>query len=92
MYGLCDDFDTYYDEIHIYNDRIVILKTFLNMELSLGRKNTFLTVSDTKGHLLWKINTNPVTFDLFIHQHPHEFCTLAPVQCRRETLLESHVR
>ena len=61
MYGLCDDFDTYYDEIHIYNDRIVILKTFLNMELSLGRKNTILSVCDMKGRLLWKMKTNPVS-------------------------------
>jgi len=64
VYGLCDDFDTFYDELHIYNDRIVVLKIFLNMELSLGRKNTILSVSDMEGHLLWKIKTNPILFNI----------------------------
>ena len=62
VYGLCDDFDTFYDELHIYNDKIISLKIFLNMELNLGRKNTILSVSDMKGCLLWKIKTNPVSY------------------------------
>ena len=62
VYGLCDDFDTFYDELHIYNDRVITLKIFLNMELSLGRKNTILSVSDTEGRLLWKMKTNPVSY------------------------------
>ena len=66
--------DTFYDELHIYNDKIIILKMFLNLELSLGRKNTILSVSDTEGRLLWKMKTNPVSFyvvdliDLLTHQ------------------------
>ena len=62
VYGISDDLDTFYDELHIYNDKIIILKMFLNLELSLGRKNTILSVSDTEGRLLWKMKTNPVSF------------------------------
>ena len=61
VYGICDDFDTFYDELHIYQDKIVILKIFRNLELNLYSKNVILSVSDMRGKLLWKIKINPVS-------------------------------
>ena len=61
VYGICDDFDTFYDELHIYQDKIVILKIFRNLELNLYSKNVILSVSDMNGKLLWKIKINPVS-------------------------------
>ena len=58
VYGVCEDFDTNYDELHIYNDRIVTLKIFQNRELSLGSKHSILAVSSLAGSLLWKYNTS----------------------------------
>ena len=60
VFGICDDFDTFYDELHIYQDKIVVMKIFRNLELSIGDKLTVLSVSNFKGQLLWKHNVNPV--------------------------------
>ena len=61
VYGISDDFDTFYDELHIYGERVVIMKIFLNREMSLGSKNTILAVTNFAGELLWKIKTNIVS-------------------------------
>ena len=58
VYGVCEDFDTNYDELHIYNDRIVTLKIFQNRELSPGSRHSILAVSSLAGSLLWKYNTS----------------------------------
>lgn len=60
VYGISDDIDTYYDELHIYNDRVISLKIFQNRELSIGIKHNVLAVSNIAGELLWKHNTNIV--------------------------------
>lgn len=60
VFGICDDFDTFYDELHIYQDRIVIMKIFRNLEMSVSDKHTVLSVSNFKGQLLWKHNVNLV--------------------------------
>ena len=59
VYGICDDFDTFYDELHIYQGRIIVLKIFRNLELGPS-KHTLLSVSDLSGSLLWKLRINPV--------------------------------
>ena len=61
VFGICDDFDTFYDELHIYQDKIVVMKIFRNLELSIGDKHTVLSVSNFMGQLLWKHNVNPVS-------------------------------
>ena len=61
VFGICDDFDTFYDELHIYQDKVVIMKIFRNLELSIGDKHTVLSVSNFRGQLLWKHNVSPVT-------------------------------
>lgn len=60
VYGISDDFDTFYDELHIYGERVVTMKIFHNREMSVGSKNTILAVSNLEGDLLWKIRTNIV--------------------------------
>ena len=60
MYGTCDDFDTFLDELHIYQDKIILLKIFNNRELSGGSKKTFLSVSNFEGKQLWKTQINNV--------------------------------
>ena len=59
VYGICDDFDTFYDELHIYQGRVIVLKIFRNLELGPS-KHTLLSVSDLSGSLLWKLKINPV--------------------------------
>ena len=61
VYGISDDFDTFYDELHIYGERVVTMKIFHNREMSVGSKNTILAVSNLEGDLLWKIRTNIVS-------------------------------
>lgn len=61
VFGICDDFDTFYDELHIYQDRIVVMKIFRNLEMSVSDKHTVLSVSNFKGQLLWKHNVNLVS-------------------------------
>ena len=60
VFGICDDFDTFYDELHIYQDRIVVMKIFRNLEMSVSDKHTVLSVSNFKGQLLWKHNVSLV--------------------------------
>ena len=67
VYGISDDFDTFYDELHIYGDKVVIMKIFLNREMSLGSKNTILAVTNFAGELLWKIKTNIVSLIMIFH-------------------------
>ena len=62
VYGISDDFDTFYDELHIYGERVVTMKIFHNREMSVGSKNTILAVSNLDGELLWKIRTNIVSW------------------------------
>ena len=57
IYGICDNFDTNYDELHIYRGRLVMLKIFQNRELGLGEKHSVLAVASLEGHLLWRVNT-----------------------------------
>jgi hypothetical protein len=59
VYGICEDFDTNYDELHIYGDKVVTLKIFQNRELGVaGTKHSLLAVSSLAGELLWRTNTN----------------------------------
>ena len=60
VYGVCDDFDTNFDELHIYNNKIITLKIFQNREMSLGSKHNILAVSSFSGELLWKKNASIV--------------------------------
>jgi len=60
VYGISDDFDTFYDELHIYGEKVVTMKIFHNREMSGGSKNTILAVSNFSGELLWKMKTNIV--------------------------------
>ena len=57
IYGICDNFDTNYDELHIYRGRLVMLKIFQNRELGLGEKHSVLAVASLEGQLLWRVNT-----------------------------------
>ena len=57
IYGICDNFDTNYDELHIYRGRLVMLKIFQNRELGLGEKRSVLAVASLEGQLLWRVNT-----------------------------------
>ena len=66
VYGISDDFDTFYDELHIYGERVVTMKIFLNREMSVGSKNTILAVSNFAGELLWKIKTNIVSLRIIL--------------------------
>jgi len=60
VYGISDDFDTFYDELHIYGDKVVTMKIYLNREMSVGCKNTILALSNFTGELIWKLKTNIV--------------------------------
>ena len=57
IYGICDNFDTNYDELHIYRGKLVMLKIFQNRELGLGEKHSVLAVASLEGQLLWRVNT-----------------------------------
>ena len=57
IYGICDNFDTNYDELHIYRGKLVMLKIFQNRELGLGEKHSVLPVASLEGQLLWRVNT-----------------------------------
>ena len=60
IYGICDNFDTNYDELHIYRGKLVMLKIFQNRELGLGEKHSVLAVASLEGQLLWRVNTTLV--------------------------------
>ena len=58
IYGICDNFDTNYDELHIYRGKLVMLKIFQNRELGLvGEKHSVLAVASLEGQLIWRVNT-----------------------------------
>ena len=57
VYGVSDDFDTFYDELHIYHGLLVLLKIFQNRELGLGNKRSLVVVSSLRGEVLWRAGT-----------------------------------
>jgi len=57
VYGVSDDFDTFYDELHIYNGLLVLLKIFQNRELGLGNKRSLVVVGSLQGEVLWRAGT-----------------------------------
>merc|ERR1712059_141619 len=57
VYGVTEDRHTFFDELHLYQDRVVCLKTFKNRELGRGgNKQTVLTASSLGGNLLGRVN------------------------------------
>jgi len=60
VYGISEDWDTFFDELHLYQGNIVCMKTFQNRDMNIaGSKTTVLSVSSMSGNLLWKVNLTP---------------------------------